>query len=336
MKKPRCIHCNTATKRVYERKGSKAQFNGISRWWYCASCMKMQLGPCLPSENREEYSHPDAAKIYPKISKILHENIDKSGYHHINELNARIQNSEYSDSIGEINFRMQKFYDDKVYIKPLKVELQGYWICEVCDDRQPVEATESRIRMHCDKEMQIKVEEKITFDGFVEKIEEKLISSYSKFIEKQDFEKAGELLLEIVLHNLYHKIGYELDNSTFHLFMVEAKQSKKELRQTWGFMTVIAILQAFDNSGGYLKQAIVMDNYFDVKVVMARILENSIEILTDIFGDIQLKFRDEPVKISKYRIIFNGIKQNINELKEFKKLVKEMNEKKAKIKLKVK
>ena len=74
-------------KKMNCQKGSKAQFNGISRWWYCGTCMKMQLGPYLPSENRDEYADPELGKKYPKISKILQENFDVSGYHHINELN---------------------------------------------------------------------------------------------------------------------------------------------------------------------------------------------------------------------------------------------------------
>jgi hypothetical protein len=334
MKKPRCIVCDAATKRVYERTGSKAQFNGINRWWYCPSCLKMQLGPYLPSENKEDYADPDAAKKFPKISKILQENFDKSGYHHINELMETRPNPEHYDDFSELTAKLQKYWGYKVYNPQMKETIQGFWICDVCGEREPVVETENGIRMHCDKEMKITVVPFITSDR-VKEVIEGLQSSYSNSIENEEFDKAGEQLLEIVLYNLDHNTNYELSRDIFNLVLVEAIKRQTELRQTWGFISCVNLMQAFDGSKGALSRAIIEDDYSDVRIgTSLHIKKNSKEILTDVFSDIQLKLRDDPVKMARYRLIFNGIKQNIDEINGYRKLIKEWNEQKLKLKIK--
>lgn len=335
MKKPRCIVCDAATKRVYERTGSKAQFNGINRWWYCSSCLKMQLGPYLPSENREDYADPDVAKKYPKISKILQENFDKSGYHHINELNESLIDPDQYDSMSDLTFRLQKFWGDKVFIKKKAEEIQGFWVCKICGDREPVAETEEGIRTHCDQEMNIIVVPQITHDGVLEKTREDLQSQYSIKLESKDFEVAGEKLLEIVLYNLNHNINYELNRDVFNHVLVEAIKRQSELRQTWGFNTCVNIMQAFDGSKGALTRAIIEDNFSDVRIGTSLHIKNSSkEILTDVFNDIQLKLRDDPDRMAKYRLIFNGIKKNIDDVIHYRNLIKEWNEQKEKMKVK--
>ena len=335
MKKPRCIVCNAATKRVYERTGSKAQFNGINRWWYCPSCLKMQLGPYLPSEKKEDYADPDVARKYPKISKILRENFDKSGYHHINELMENKSDPEHYDNMSELTSRLQKFWGDKVFIKQKKEEIQGFWICEVCGERKPVKATEDGVRIHCEKEMKITVIPIITSTGVIEKMGEDLHSNYLNKIENGEFEEAGKNLLEMVLYNLNHSISYELNRDIFNQVLVEAIKRQPELRKTWGFLTCVNLMQAFDGSKGALTRAIDEDNFSDVRISTSlHIKENSKEILTDVFNDIQLILKDDPSKMPKYRLIFNEIKQKIDELFSYRKLITEWNEQKEKMKVK--
>ncbi len=334
MKKPRCIVCDAATKRVYERTGSKAQFNGINRWWYCPSCLKMQLGPYLPSENKEDYADPEIARKYPKISKILQDNFDKSGYHHINELMENRPDPENYDNFSELTFRLQKYWGDRVYGKQERERVQGFWICDVCGIREPVHETENEIRIHCDKEMKITVVPLITSDRVNEMIGE-LQTSYSKMIENKEFDNAGEKLLEIVLHNLNHNITYELSRDIFNQVLVEAIKSPPDLRQCWGFISCVNLMQAFDGSKGALRRAIIEDNYRDVRIgTSLRIKKYSIEVLTDVFNDIQLKLRDDHARMARYRLIFIGIKNNIDEVLSYRKLISEWNEEKQKLKVK--
>lgn len=310
-------------KTPYERNGAKAKFDPISRWWYCHNCRKMQLGPYIPSQNPKEYAHPDAAKIYPIVSKIIQEDIDRSGYLYVNELNENAEHYRQRVESDERVILYRKAHGNYVKNKQRekqeeRITLRPFWKCQECNTTHLIESDqlneksiEDEVPTHCETKMKLTIKPAETSFNYFSSTRDDLMAAVQDHFDSSDYEKAGEKLFELVLY-LMEADWKKPVSSAMSQFLIYAKKRDNPLVKTWGFVTVLGIAQAFTKPDGPLNYAIEKNEYCNLQPLDFGPSSHTIDTLRDSFNDIIFHFnRLKPETVPYFRIRFNKILNRI-------------------------
>lgn len=320
MRKPKCVECSSAMKRIYQRVGSKGTPTAIKHWWFCANCNKMQLEGYKIPEDESVYLHPDAAAKFPKIARL----VENNHYLHSvsNELNtsirsiSRMYNLEREDAWKKIRGKWKDLFN--IFSLNQK-KPHAFWICEICLRKELIpkhvlmpldDNIEPEAPIHCEHQMKIGLmTEEDLFNDQMEKSMEKIISQ----VASNNLEDAGKLFLDLILD-----LFLQYDPSKFQTKLIKLRKLNEieniKFMETWGYNTVKCIFDTLKLSFNDklnleidLPPSIIS---FIFKTTIVRPDEQTTVYLNRIFSDIILYYSKEyPEIIPQYRIKFSKIEK---------------------------